>query len=375
MSTKKNRIAFIYLDEIHHIYHFISVAVELSKTEDVHILTHPKCPELLFESIKRLGGEKIKVELLETHWFRKLTDRLKKRELPRKGFWLKKHKDYIINNFDAVVFTDYFHHYLLRARKDKLPKLIKFGHGMPGRAYSFNKDLLDFDFQLLTGEFQRKQYEKLGLLGQNSAIAGYPKIDAVERISQKKFFDNEKPTVIYNPHFDPELTSWDSEGLKVLEFFSNQDKFNLIFAPHLHLFQELKGGRNSNEIPQRFFDAENILIDLGSLDSVNMSYINSADIYLGDVSSQVYEFIITPRPCIFLNPNKFDYKEDSAFRFWQMGEVINNTNELEEALNRTEVNFDTYKSIQNKILRKNFYLEDGSTASERAAKAIISFLN
>ena len=374
MSTRKNRIAFIYLDEIHHIYHFISVAVELSKTEDVHILTHPKCPEILFESIKRLGGEKIKVELLETHWFRKFTDSLKNRQLPRKGFWIKKYKDYILNNFDAVVFTDFFHHYLLRSRKGNHPKLIKFGHGTPGRAYSFNKDLLDFDFQLMVGEFQQKQYQEMGLL-KSSAVTGYPKIDAVENIPCVDFFRNGKPTVVYNPHFDPDLTSWDSEGIKVLEFFEKQDKYNLIFAPHLHLFQNLKGGRKADEIPERFYKSDNILIDLGSQKSVDMSYIKYADIYLGDVSSQVYEFIITPRPCIFLNPNNIDYKDDFAFRFWKLGEVISTTGELKKALERAESNFSNYEKVQDKILRENYHFEEGSTASERSAKAIISFLN
>ena len=37
--SKKLDIAIIYLDEIHHVNHFISVAVELSKTANVTVLT------------------------------------------------------------------------------------------------------------------------------------------------------------------------------------------------------------------------------------------------------------------------------------------------------------------------------------------------
>ena len=39
-----------------------------------------------------------------------------------------------------------------------------------------------------------------------------------------------------------------------------------------------------------------------------MTYTKQADIYLGDVSSQVYEFMLKPRPCIFFNPENINYK-------------------------------------------------------------------
>ncbi|TBW28453.1 CDP-glycerol glycerophosphotransferase family protein [Gramella sp. KN1008] len=375
MVTGKKRIGFLYLDEIHHLYHFISVAAELSKTEHVEILTHPRCHDLLFESIEKLGGKNIIVRRLETKRFRRFTDKLKNRDLPRKGFWIKKHKKYLLENFDALVFTDYFHHYILNSRKGEYPKLIKSGHGPPGRAYSYNKDLLDFDAQYLVGQFNYDQFEEMNLLGPHPMTVGYPKTDVVEKDAKKKFFKNQKPSVVYNPHFDPEYTSWDKEGLKVLEYFYNQDKYNLIFAPHLNLFQQLKGKRNKSEIPQKFFEADNILIDLGSVNSVNMAYTRYADIYLGDVSSQVYEFIIEPRPCIFLNPENFDYKNDISFRFWKLGEVISGTEELDKALDHIQYNFEAFKPIQQKMTAENFYTEEGSTASERSATALLDFLN
>lgn len=375
MRPEKKRIGFLYLDEIHHLYHFISIAVELSKTEDVEILTHPRCHGLLFESIKKLGGENIKVRRLKTKRFRRFTDKLKNRDLPRKGFWIKKHRKFLLENFDALIFTDYFHHYLLKSRQGEYPKLIKFGHGPPGRAYSYHKDLLDFDAQLLYGQFNYDQFEEMGILGPNPMTIGFPKIDVVEKDERKEYFDNQKPRVLYNPHFDPEYTSWDKEGLKVLDYFYNQEDYNLIFAPHLNLFQDLKGNRNLSEIPEKYFKADNMLIDPGSVDSVNMAYTRYADIYLGDVSSQVFEFIIEPRPCIFLNPNNFNYKDNISFRFWKLGEVIPGTEELDKALKNTRHNFEIYKPVQEEMTAENFYTEKGSTASERAAKAIIDFLN
>lgn len=372
---KPFKIAFLFLDEIHHIYHFITVAIQLSKTQQVSILTHPKCNPLLFESLKELGGERVKVEELKTSSFRAFTDKLKARELPRKGFWIKKNQKYMLTNFDAIVFSDFFHKYILKNRKKQWPKLLKFDHGAPGRSYSYDARQLDFDFQLLFGEFMYQQFKTEGIIGPHAVIAGYPKHDAISGNKIEDFFGNENLTVVYNPHFDPKVTSWKKTGMQVLDFFYNHPGYNLIFAPHLHLFQKLKGGESKTIIDEKYFNAKNILIDLGSPRSVDMSYIQSADVYLGDVSSQVYEFIHQPRPCIFLNPNQFDYKGDKNFRFWKLGEVIERVEELEGALEDVQYKFENkYLEIQKKIDRENFYTEPGSTASERASRAIIDFL-
>ncbi len=48
-----------------------------------------------------------------------------------------------------------------------------------------------------------------------------------------------------------------------------------------------------------------------------MSYTTAADIYLGDVSSQVYEFLYEPRPCLFLNSHEFAWKSDPNFAHWK----------------------------------------------------------
>lgn len=375
MAIKKNKIAFIYLDEIHHVNHFISVAVELSKIADVTILTHPNCQLYFFKTLEKFNKHEVKVEKLSTSPFRALTDKLKNRRLPRKGFWLKKNMNYILKGFDAVVFTDYYHRYVKDARADNsFPKLIKFPHGPVGRSYSYNKDLLDFNFQLLFGNYHFEQMKALNLLSKHYVVAGYPKIDAVKSNNGKAFFINNKPIVLYNPHFSPPLSSWHHLGLDVLKFFFKQNDYNLIFAPHINLFQD-KGGFDESIIPEKYKNSKHILIDTGSEESVNMTYVLNSDIYLGDVSSQVYEFIITPRPCIFLNPTNVNYKNDFNFRFWQCGEIINNIENLKQKLNNCIVDFETYKPTQKKITEENFYTEKGSTASDRTAKAINNYLN
>ena len=374
--AKKHKIAFIFLDEIHHIYHFVSIAVELSKQNEVHILTYPGSHDLLHKAIANLKGNDVIIEKLQTSLFRAFTDKLKNRKLPLKGFWIKKHQNYILSNFDAVIFSDYYHHYLLKARGNKLkPKFIKLFHGPPGRGYSYHKELLDFDFHILYSYFHSEKLKEKELLIDNWAIAGYPKLDVLANHNTETIFSNKKTTVLYNPHFEPALSSWHSMGLEILEFFFNSKKYNLIFAPHINLFNKL-GADDASQIPQKFFNAENIHIDLGSEKSVNMAYVNEADMYLGDVSSQVFEFIINPRPCVFLNPNKVKFKNDISYRFWKCGKVVNRVEKLPKALKKAQKRFQKkHQKIQETITAENFYFEEGSTASQRAAIAITEYLD
>src|SRR3546814_3460334 len=78
--------------------------------------------------------------------------------------------------------------------------------------------------------------------------------------------------------------------------------------------------------------APHIRIDMGSRHSIDMSYTMSADVYLGDVSSQVYEYLLHPRPCIFLNLDRRDWRGDEAFSHWRLGQVIEDMGTLPQAL-------------------------------------------
>lgn len=373
MKTPK-RIGFFHLDEIHHINHFIGAAVELSKTNEVSILTYPEKHTYLFQTLAKFQDHRVKVIQLPTHWFRAWTDKMKNRDLPRKGFWMKNNQKFLLKNFDAVVFTDYFHHKLLGARgNQETPKFLKFPHGAPGRDYSYKPDELDFDFQLLNGSFHYEQYKKKKLLGPHPVVIGYPKFDAVKNNVKQTFFKNDKPVILYNPHFSPPYSSWHEMGLDVLEFFYNHKQYNLIFAPHINLFKD-KGGVDPLTIPEKYFQADNIYMDLGSSESVDMTYPRAASVFLGEISSQVYEFILEPRPCIFINTRKISYENDSHFRFWKLGEVIQEVNELDRALKTALQNFESYRPIQEKMCMEIFYQEAHSTASERAAQAVNDFL-
>jgi CDP-glycerol glycerophosphotransferase (TagB/SpsB family) len=186
--------------------------------------------------------------------------------------------------------------------------------------------------------------------------------------------------VLYNPHVSPHLSSWYKHGRTVLDFFAGNPDYNLIFAPHLMLFERkvvISIDKLRLDWPGRldskYWDAPNIHIDLGSSASTDMSYAEAADIYLGDVSSQVYEFLIRPRPCVFLNSHGFDYALDPNFAHWAAGEVIGDPSHLPAALARASTGHHKYIDIQRELFARSIDLIR-TPSSERAAQAIRQFL-
>ena len=212
-------------------------------------------------------------------------------------------------------------------------------------------------------------------------IVGYPKFDSPTLGLRKKFFDNDKPVVLYNPHFDPKLSSWFEYGERILDYFANQDRYNLIFAPHVMLFQrtflgsvEHRTMKLRRTLPQRFKGLPHIHIDTGSINSVDMSYTRAADIYIGDVSSQIYEFIERPRSAIFINSHEAEWQDNDYYKFWNFGEVIDSLDTLDQALLRSETLDPKYAKIQNETFLDSFDFDPERSSSHRAALAIAEFM-
>ena len=104
-----------------------------------------------------------------------------------------------------------------------------------------------------------------------------------------------------------------------------------------------------------------------------MTYTLAADIYLGDVSSQVYEFLIAPRPCIFLDAQNRHWEHDPDFAFWKFGPVVRNITELDSALHTAQLEHAALRPVQDAAFKRTFDLQAVSSAT-RAAAAIASFL-
>jgi len=233
----------------------------------------------------------------------------------------------------------------------------------------------------MSGEKIRDRLAERGLLRPGGhAIVGYPKFDLFKNDKAASLFSNGRPTVLYNPHPSPALSSWYRMGHQVLEYFARSDRFNLIFAPHVMLFAKRFNIALSPfslghvpPVPRRFRECSHILIDTGSRASTDMSYTRAADIYLGDASSQIYEFLARPRPCIFLNPNGHNWQGDENFAHWRAGEVIGDIAGLASALDSAMADGSAYRCQQERLFSYSIDL-NRTPSSQRAAQAIIDYL-
>jgi len=195
----------------------------------------------------------------------------------------------------------------------------------------------------------------------------------MQRLAARRtaLFRNDRPTVLYAPHFRPALSSWHRLGLEVIETFRQQNRYNLVVAPHIRLFHGVR--REEIRRLQALAVPDQIIIDLESERLVDMTYTNGADIYLGDVSSQVYEFISTPRPCIFLNAHAVQWQDDPNYRFWNFGDVIDSPAEILAAADAAPARHALYVESQRTLLAESVGC-DPAGAAQRGAAAIERFL-
>jgi hypothetical protein len=169
-------------------------------------------------------------------------------------------------------------------------------------------------------------------------------------------------------------------GPDILRWFARQNRFNLVFAPHVMLFAKRwtislspLGISRVPPVPEEVTNLDHIRIDLGSRRSVDMTYTNSADIYLGDASSQVYEFLRHPRPCIFANPAGHIWHDNPDFMHWTAGPVVSNLDDLSQALDQAVAGPSRHLTTQQRLFSYSFDLGE-EPSSHRAAEAIVNWL-
>lgn len=259
-------------------------------------------------------------------------------------------------------------------------KMVHTRHGAGDREVGFDRSSGKFDMVLVSGQKIADRLLRAGLLKPDGyRIVGYPKFDLHAGAARPKLFDNDRPTVLYNPHCSPRLSSWYRDGLDVLEAFHQSDKYNLIFAPHVMLFSKrvqvsLDRLRMDwpGQIPERYRNCPHMLIDTGSARSCDMTYTRAADLYLGDASSQVYEFLLHPRPCVFLDAHATAWRDDPNYHHWQAGPVLGTVDALEAAIDDAFAHHDDYLPMQRRLFDYSFDLNDKPSA-QRAAEAIENF--
>jgi hypothetical protein len=275
---------------------------------------------------------------------------------------------------------------LLKRRwgRDDDPRFCYIPHGSGDRNVAIHPALKDFDLFLLSGQKVVDQIAGAGITEPDKCrIIGYPKFDILRDRKPEKFFQNDNPVFLYNPHFDPHLSSWFDHGIAVLEYFRCHPEYNLIVAPHVMLFfkavhisPEYKVTRRRPDIPDIYHSAPNIRIDTDSERLFDMSYTLAADAYIGDMSSQIYEFLYRPRPCFFIDVHSGAAgDEEPAYDFWRNGPVVKSAGELAELIPQFQSIGAAYHDMQVDRMAYTADTSDPRTASQRGASAIDAYLN
>ncbi len=381
------RICFLFNhDQTHQLAHSLPIALALAARGEHRIVLAFAKPAIRRE-IERQADPAVlaKVELVQLGLKRGGSQVLAtalERLVPATKLLLYRDNLDFFRSFDAVVVSEKTT-LLLKTRYglDNV-KLIHTRHGAGDRAIGFNPESAKFDLVLVSGpKIRDRLMADAGLAPDRIALVGYPKFDlCADNHFADTFPAPERPTVLYNPHPSPKLSSWFRHGAQVLEAFRGQDRYNLIFAPHVMLFERKwvvtvdppSFARVRPPGPE-FAGEARIHIDTGSAASSDMSYTNRADLYLGDVSSQIYEFLHTPRPCLFLNSHGVDWHGDPNYLHWQAGPVLESADGLLDAIDAALALYPDYVSAQKALIDATFSLSDRPSA-ERAADAITAFL-
>jgi len=196
---------------------------------------------------------------------------------------------------------------------------------------------------LVPSEMERRTYLDLGFTPEKVVATGYVKAAFPREQQTQPRFDADRPVLLYTPHWQRHRSSWWNWGPAILDRLIEQRRFNIIFAPHQRL---VEGVPELREIVARVDRLGHVHADIDSFATVDGSYTAAADIYLGDTSSQVVEFLARPRPCLFLNSHHVEWRTRADHAFWQCGEVVDSLVDLDGALDRAERVHGDYRAAQ-----------------------------
>ncbi|WP_309643858.1 glycerophosphotransferase [Phenylobacterium sp.] len=372
--ARPRRICFLYIAQTHQILHSLPIAVELARNWpgfEVHLAaTSQDHLDYIEQALDRLGGAPVHLRLLGPRWLRAV--RWGDASTPPKALMLLANLA-TFAGFDAVV-TPERTTALIRRMGVRRPRLIYTQHGAGDRGGPFEPRLRLFDLVMAAGPKQRDRMVESGLVApENCAMVGYPKFDIVEALAPTPVrpFADDRPIVLYNPHFDPRLSSWPRWGPQVLDSLARDGRYNVIFAPHVRLFDPASTADLAAVEP--FRDHPRIHIDRGGASAIDMTWTRVSDLYLGDVSSQIYEFLRTPRPAAFLNTHGVAWAGDESYRHWRYGPVIDRIDGLADAVAGAFATHAAYLAEQRAGFAESFDLQAVSS-SRRAADAIAARL-
>ena len=344
-------VGFLFLGGQHQMLHIAPVAAALAEASDgrcvARVFVGSLSDERALSAILASLGLRVPIERLRLPWPLELVapTRLSTAQLkaPRLVSNLR-----TLRSVDALVVAERTSTVLKRL-PGRCPPLIHIPHGAGDRAKGFERRIKLFDYVIVAGPKDRDRMIKEGLVTPDRCfVSGYIKLGAIRKLRSSqnvpRLFGDDRPIVLYNPHFSPELSSWRSFSRPLVQAVLNETDANLIIAPHVRLRSSLD--QEDHRWLEDLQSNPRVLIDLGSPRSSDMTYTMAADVYVGDVSSQVYEFIHRPRACVFLNATDSDQEGNPDFAFWRFGEVVNDPHLFGTAIARAIDRLGEFAEVQ-----------------------------
>ena len=342
------RLAFVYIAEAYQLYHAAAIMFDLMRRDGIEVdVFHidPAFPEHL-ERVRRAHGMNA---VLST-------------ELPAgplgsaiqavRLLGLAKPQVLSTNetrfyDYDAVISTEDGISRLFGTRSSsERPARIVITHGAGTRYFPSLPRMAQCDLIVAKGPRDASSYIENASIDPKRVVAGgYPKLVTTSLLAKSRdpVFANDNPVILYNPHKERKQRSWDVFFHRILEGFRKDRSRNLIVAPHVKLYRR-RSERSRTKL--RRMSDQTILVDPSSPRLLDNSYTEAADIYVGDVSSQVVEFLARPRPCVFLNAHRVEWQDDPHYALWKLGEVIEDPAELMPAIERAPHLHGQYAALQ-----------------------------
>lgn len=369
------RLAFLFIAEAYQLYHAAATMFELIGRPDVEadiFYIDPAIPEHLERLRTAHGAPPVKAHYLPAGPLGSLIQSARILGLAKPQVLdANAHR---FHSYDALLSTEDGIVRLFSDREQQeRPARIIISHGVGGRHVPSFVDLAKADLVVAKGPGDAENLIGRGLVRPDQVIAGGDQKLATSRLlaqQSEPLFPNQNPIVLYNPHKERRQRSWDRFFRPLLEGFRADRSRNLIVAPHIKMFRR-RSERRRNKL--RNLSDDTILVDPGSFASLDNSYTEAANIYVGDVSSQVAEFLARPRPCVFLNAHGIDWRTDPHYAMWHMGEVVDDPDELMAAIDRAPQRHPEFRERQAEFASRS--LGDISPKSAVAsADAILRFL-
>ncbi|MDR7103393.1 glycosyl transferase [Croceicoccus sp. BE223] len=333
------RLSVVAIGGAHQALHFIPLVLKLAQRGRIapEIFARPDQEAALKALAANLDLPLPPVTLMTLPWAVAAVDQSKAMRLI---WWSRR-----LRSADAILSAERTST-LLKRLPGHCPPFIHIPHGAGDRAKGFEPRMKWFDKVLVSGEKDRDRIVDLGLLPQGAVeVLGSVKLAALAQTpALPPLFADNRPIILYNPHFSARFGTFEQVAQRLIGEVVADGRYNLIVAPHVRLAEQM------TEADRRFWEGQSqpgVIVDLGSTRSIDMTYTRCSDIYVCDVSSQIYEALAARRrPCLFLNRGVTDWEDDPDFAMWRFGPVVDCREEVLPGVDMAVARFAEFRGAQ-----------------------------